>query len=168
MGPPEGRGRQRNLETGEIAHNYEIDFIVGTRRNVISNEHMRRRIITAIVVLVLCAMCFPIVYTMVRYRMTNPGLAVVSMGLDKTSWATGFSESLFRSIEIDSTPEQVQAILGPALYTNVYDGGMTAWHYTVGPNGYPMSRSAGSKHVRGIAFSQDMRVTGKSHYFYVD
>ena len=105
---------------------------------------------------------------MVRYRMTNPADAFFATCLDKTVWASGFSESVFDSVEIGSTPEQVQAILGPALYTNVYDGGMTAWHYTVGPNGYPMSRSAGSKHVRGIAFSQDMRVTGKSHYFYVD
>jgi len=127
---------------------------------------MRKKIIIVTVLMVLTGLCAPVIRNMIRYKMNPLEAALVSLA-DVTRWAPSYSDRSFKSVDLGSSPDQVRVILGPALYTNVYEG-ETTWHYTVGPNGNPQSSSDGSTHVRGIWFDQDMKVKKKLYYFYFD
>jgi len=129
-------------------------------------ELMKKKAIVFTTLIVLSAALAPILHNLIRYKM-NPIAALDATLTNSTTWAPGYSETAFRSIKLGVSSEQVTSALGPALYTNYYEG-KPIWHYTVGPNGHPQSSSDGSTHVRGICFDHDMTVYKKLYYFNYD
>lgn len=127
---------------------------------------MKKRLLLIFALVVALGLSFPVVRIIYWYHM-NPYSAVWAVILDRTTWSNGYSEKAFKLVKVGFTSDEVLKLLGKPLYIGTYKG-EPQWHYTVGPNGKPLSESEGSTHVRQISFNKDMKVDGIQYYYYFD
>lgn len=79
-----------------------------------------------------------------------------------TEYAQGYSEEVFRSLDIGLGRAMVEQLLGPPLLAKEFSSGRVYWYYS-----HHGTRS-GNYLVRILVFDREERLVARRSYFYLD